>query len=137
MISLDINVLVRIVIRDDPEQTQAAVAMLHGQELWLAKTVLLELEWVLRFSYELDREKVREALRRIIGLRQLHVEDRLTVVRALEWYGDGMDFADALHLAASAATESFATFDRKLASIAAKLEVFPRVELVGRGSEAG
>ncbi|NJL28254.1 MAG: type II toxin-antitoxin system VapC family toxin [Thermoanaerobaculia bacterium] len=133
MIALDTNVLVRIVTRDDPEQTQAALALLRGKELWLAKTVLLELEWVLRFSYELDREAVLGALRGIVGLRRLHVEDRQSVVLALEWYAGGMDFADALHLAASAATDGFATFDRKLAATAARLDVFPRVELVGGG----
>lgn len=33
-----------------------------------------------------------------------------------------MDFADAMHLAACAEDETFATFDRKLASTARKLK---------------
>jgi hypothetical protein len=32
---------------------------------------------------------------------------------ALQWYADGMDFGDALHLAASQACETFFSFDRK------------------------
>ncbi len=34
--------------------------------------------------------------------------------QALVWYGQGLDFADALHLASSARAEAFATFDRAL-----------------------
>jgi hypothetical protein len=32
----------------------------------------------------------------------------------LQWYTDGMDLADALHLAASQACGTFFSFDRKL-----------------------
>ena len=33
---------------------------------------------------------------------------------AFQWYADGMDFADALHLATSQRCEEFCTFDRNL-----------------------
>jgi predicted nucleic acid-binding protein len=41
-----------------------------------------------------------------------------------------MDFADALHLAGSAALEGIATFDRKFAAVAEKLDAAPAVVLV-------
>jgi hypothetical protein len=33
---------------------------------------------------------------------------------AVDWYKNGMDFADAIHLAQSQDAEAFATFDKKL-----------------------
>jgi len=39
-----------------------------------------------------------------------------------KWYQDGMDFADAMHLAFSEEAESFATFDEKLVRRARQIE---------------
>lgn len=41
---------------------------------------------------------------------------------ALDWYEQGMDFADALHLASSAKAVGFATFDEKLVKFARRLQ---------------
>jgi len=42
------------------------------------------------------------------------MEDPQTMIVAISWYGDGLDLADALHLASSRAAEKFATFDKSL-----------------------
>ncbi len=137
MIALDTNVLVRVVTRDDEEQLAAALAIMDSPSLYVAKTVLLELEWVLRYSYDLDRPTIAETLLKLLGLRRLRVEDRKAVVRAREGYAAGMDFADALHLASSGSATSFATFDRKLARKARETGTRPSVEWLGavRGFE--
>jgi predicted nucleic-acid-binding protein len=54
MIALDTNVIVRVVTRDDPQQVPAALAVMQSGDLWVSKTVLLETEWVLRYSYKLS-----------------------------------------------------------------------------------
>jgi predicted nucleic-acid-binding protein len=110
----DTNVLVRLVTRDDPEQAERAAELFRSGEIFVAKTVLLETEWVLRYSYGLDRQALHRTLRTLLGYPALVIEDRAAVLRALGWYGDGMDFADALHLASSAGADRFATFDRAL-----------------------
>lgn len=133
MISLDTNVLVRVVTADDPEQLAAALEVLRSGELWVCKTVLLETEWVLRYSYELSRETILDALRRLVGYRGLQVEDRGTVLQAFSLFEAGMDLADALHLVSSPRADRFATFDRTLAKCAAKAAQggFPPVQLLG------
>jgi predicted nucleic-acid-binding protein len=118
MISLDTNVLVRVVTADDPQQLQLALTVMQSEPLWVCKTVLLETEWVLRFTYKLSRQAVLTACRGILGYRALQVEQRGAVLQALSWYEKGMDFADALHLTSSAEAERFATFDRELAKVA-------------------
>lgn len=130
MIALDTNVVVRIVTRDDPEQADAAVAALENQRLWLAKTVLLETEWVLRYSYELTRDVVEQTFLQLLGLENLEVEDRARVLSAISAWGEGMDFADALHLASCKNADSFLTFDRGLAQVAGELNLAPPVELL-------
>lgn len=49
------------------------------------------------------------------GNHQAFVEDELAVAKALDWFKDGLDFADALHLASAGSAKQFATFDQKLA----------------------
>lgn len=132
MISLDTNVIVRIVTRDDPQQLAAASKVLQAERLWLCKTVLLETEWVLRYTYELSRESILTVFRRLLGYRRLRVEDRATVLQALRLYREGMDLADALHLASSLPADCFATFNRTLAKRAGELHegAVPPVELL-------
>ena len=131
MISLDTNVVVRILTRDDPRQAEKARDLVRRAErLWLAKTVLLETEWVLRYCYDLSREVILLAFWKLLGYRPLEVEDLGAVRQALEWYVAGFDFADALHLASSPEGGGFATFDRTLAKVARRLEERLPVELL-------
>ena len=100
MIAVDTNVLVRCLTLDDPTQVPAARALLgHGNGVFVAKTVLLELEWVLRAAYKLPRTTIHLALERLLGLPNLSAEDPDQLRQALDGYSGGLDFADALHLA--------------------------------------
>jgi predicted nucleic acid-binding protein len=45
--------------------------------------------------------------------------------KAIEWFRRGMDLADALHLASSAHTESFLTFDVAMRRRASALDATP------------
>lgn len=130
MTALDTNVLVRVVTADDPEQLAAALEVMRSGPLFVPKTVILELEWVLRYCYTMTPEAVLEALRKVLGYRGLEVESRGTVLRALEWCAQGLDFADALHVAGSAAADRFVTFDRTLAENAQAEGTAPAVELL-------
>ena len=114
MIAIDTNVLVRLLTGDDPDQTKRAASLFESNDILIPKTVLLETEWVLRYSYELSAEVVLSAFRKTLGLSQVVMEDEPAVIAALASYEDGMDFADALHLASASKAESFATFDARL-----------------------
>jgi predicted nucleic-acid-binding protein len=130
MIAIDTNVIVRLLTMDDPEQLKVATAAIRGQKLFLCKTVLLESEWVLRFTYRFPREAIVVGFRKFLGYENLRIEDQGVVLRSLSWYSQGMDFADALHLASCADAERFLTFDRPLAQAAKALTTVPEVELL-------
>lgn len=130
MIALDTNVIVRLVTADDPGQLEAARAVFEAGDLWICKTVFLETEWVLRYTYKLKQPAIREVFRKLLGYPQLQVEDRSAVLRALTLYDQGFDFGDALHLTSSGDADRFATFDQPFAKKASGLEEGPVVVLL-------
>ena len=126
IVALDTNLIVRILTNDDPEQAQIAANLLQSysdtpHRVFIPKTVLLEVEWVMRFTYKLDRVVIDRAFRHLLGLPNLFVEDDASVKQAMSWYEEGLDFADALHLASSSIADRFATFDLALQKRARQL----------------
>ncbi|HBG04779.1 MAG: twitching motility protein PilT [Geobacteraceae bacterium GWC2_58_44] len=132
MIAVDTNILVRYLVKDDPNQAVLATNFLADNRCFVLKSVLLELVWVLSSSagYNLPRETVHERLLHMLGLSCIETEEPANVAQALTWYVKGMDFADALHLSGSVELSGFATFDRKFASTADKLDAVPSVTLL-------
>jgi predicted nucleic acid-binding protein len=114
MVAIDANVLVRFLTGDHPEQSARARALFEREEIFVATTVLLETEWVLRSAYGFGREAVVGALRAVAGLPRVRVEDPGRLAEALDRAAAGFDFADALHLATPQAAQGFATFDTRL-----------------------
>ena len=121
MLSVDTNVIVRYLVRDDLTQATRVDNLLLNNPVWVPKTVLVETECVLRGSYLLDRDRIAPLLRALAGIPNIHLEAEFDVSLALDWFAEGMDFADALHLASSSRATQFVTFDRRLAAKAAKL----------------
>jgi predicted nucleic-acid-binding protein len=131
---LDTNVLARYYVDDQgdaPAQRQriAARAVIEsGQPLAVAKTVLLELEWLLRGYYALPSTDVVRVLRHLLGLTHVRIEDRGAVETAVALVERGLAFADALHHASYRDCDAVASFgDKGFARHAAKLGLAPRV----------
>ena len=114
MLAVDTNVLIRLLTADDPQQTKAAKRIFEEGPVWIAKTVLLEAAWVLRRTYAFGDRAVQSALTKLLGLRNVHVEDEASVFTALQLMGQGIDFADAFHLASCPSGARFVSFDRAL-----------------------
>ena len=111
MVVVDTNILVRFAVNDDPRQVAQARRTIGSQDIWIGVTVLLELEWVLRSRYAYERTEVLSFLRQLLTTAGVEVEDEAQVATALDWYADGADFADALHLARSQLRGVMLTFD--------------------------
>jgi predicted nucleic-acid-binding protein len=120
MTAVDTNVVIRLLTDDDARQGTAAKALFASGNVWIAKTVFLESEWVLRKLYGFDEGEIREAFRRLVGLRNVQAEDEAAVVAALALGENGVEFADALHLSSRPAGAVFRSFDRTLARRAKK-----------------
>lgn len=118
MIGLDTNVLARYFVEEaDADaatagQRQAARHLIEsGQELFLPKTVALELEWVLRGYYGFAVESVLQVFEQLLHHPCLSVEARPDLEQALAGLRSGLDFADALHHASCRDCEVIASFD--------------------------
>jgi len=114
VVAVDTNVVVRLLTLDDQDQAARAERLFASNRIFLPQTVLLETEWVLRRLYGFERQRVIDALRNLIALENLQAENEQTARLALDWADEGLDFADALHLASSRKVGHFATFDAKL-----------------------
>lgn len=126
MLAVDTNLIVSYLTGDHPKQSARARALINGQAVFVAVTVILETEWVLRSAYEYRTSDIARALRAFAGLPTVTVEDGALVAAALDLAEKGVDFADALHLGRSTHCESFVTFDRKFVK-AAKVAGYPSV----------
>ena len=90
-------------------------------------TVLLELEWVLRSRYGLDKPAMLLAMSALLETQELDIQAEAALERALHLYRQGRaEFAHCLHtgLCAAAGHAPLLTFD----ALAARL---PQVELIG------
>lgn len=118
MIGLDTNVLARYYVAssDEPSQKQSVAArklLESGKPLFVSKSVVLELEWVLRGYYKSPPEDVLIVLAHLLAMPHVEVEDRVAVELATAALRDGFDFADALHHASARHCTGMATFDDK------------------------
>lgn len=124
MIGIDTNLLVRLFTNDDTTQARYAEKLIGNNEVFIAKTVLLETEWVLRYSYELSSDVIHKAFESLLGLPRVTVEDPACVIKVMQWYSQGFDFADAMHLASSSQiADKFATLDKTLIKRAKKINI--------------
>lgn len=137
MIGLDTNVLARYYIDDDADaqaqhQRLAARALIEsGRPLMVSKSVVLELEWVMRGYYRFAPSDVAAVMQHLLGQPHITVEDREAVERAVSNCNAGIDFADALHHASYKSCASVATFDdRKFARRAKKMGLTPAVVVI-------
>ncbi len=128
MIGIDTNLLVRLLTNDDKHQAKYAAKLIEDNLIFIPKTVLLETEWVLRYTYDLNSNIIFSAFKKLINLKSITIEDPACILQALQWYEQGFDFADALHLAACQKLEKFATLDKhfikKATKFASHLKVF-------------
>ncbi len=123
MLGIDTNVLVRLLVDDDPAQAERARRLIErcaetGEEAYISLLVLLETEWVLRSRYGFGKTQVRMAMDALFETREIRIEDESAVETALFHSDDGAAaFADCLVAACHHARgcRATATFDARAA----------------------
>ncbi|MFN6561735.1 MAG: type II toxin-antitoxin system VapC family toxin [Nostoc sp. ChiSLP01] len=113
MIAVDTNIIVRFLTQDDELQFQKSREIFQSQNIFIADTVILETEWVLRFAYKFKPGEICDALRSLFGLPNIYLTNPSLIIQVIQWYENGLDFADAFHLALSQQCSEFYTFDEK------------------------
>jgi predicted nucleic-acid-binding protein len=119
MIAVDTNVVIRFLVDDHPSEGKIACRFFEGHRVHIVESVLLESEWVLRAVYDFSREEISKAFRALLRLPNVTVDDRTVVFQVMDWFDEGFDFADALHVVRSVELE-LKTFDKKFIKKAQK-----------------
>ena len=124
MIALDTNVLIRYLTRDNPEQAEAARALLQGLTTngpgFICREVVIEVVWVLEKSYRFRRERISNIVVELVATDTLVIEDDNDVAQAAAAYREGSaDFSDLMILAAAnrVGAQPLYTFDRRFARL--------------------
>jgi predicted nucleic-acid-binding protein len=128
MIALDTNMLVRALVADHPDQVAVVRQLIAGDTVFVPRTVLLETEWVLRARYKRTPAELLPFFRALLETDDTVVEAAEEVSNAIDWYAQGADFADALHLAACG-TAVMHTFDRNFCAAARAAGIAPEVRI--------
>ena len=121
MVAFDTNVVVRILVGDDPAQTRKAerafVEHARGDGVFVSLLVMAEVAWVLSVAYEWDRATIHDRLSRLVRTRGVVLEELELIESALEGYRlDKAELPDYFILGkAQAASAELLTFDRRLA----------------------
>ncbi|TLZ33740.1 MAG: type II toxin-antitoxin system VapC family toxin [Gammaproteobacteria bacterium] len=121
MRAVDTNVIVRIVVRDEPGQVRAAERFAAGGA-WVSHVVLAEATWVLDAIYQRTAQQIAAAIDRLLNHKDFTVQDSDVVVAALEQFKERptLGFSDCLvlEIARKAGHLPLGTFDRNLAKLA-------------------
>jgi len=125
MIGIDTNVLVRVVVADDPKQAAVARDFIRDRCTpddpgFVSNIVLAELAWILAQGYGYSRIEIADTIERIMETVQLQAESPADAASALADFRAGTtDFADCLigHINHTAECSHTVTFDRKAAKL--------------------
>lgn len=95
-VTVDMNVLVRALVRDDPAQARAADKVLkQASVIAVGMPCLCELVWVLRRVYGFSMAEIATAIRALLEVGTVAV-NRQAVEAGLSLLEDGGDFADGV-----------------------------------------
>ena len=120
MRAVDTNLLVRLIVRDDPKQVDAAEAFIAGGA-WVPQLVLAETIWVLDAVHERSAAQLAGAIEMLLNHAHLSVQDADVVGRALSQFRlrPALGFSDCLvlEIARKAGHLPLGTFDRGLSRL--------------------
>ena len=120
MRAVDTNLLVRLVVRDDADQANAAEAFV-SKGAWVSHLVLAETLWVLDAVYNRSPAQIASAVERLLNHKELTLQDTDAVALALDHFRSrpSLGFSDCLvlEIARKAGHLPLGTFDRNLARL--------------------
>jgi len=120
MHAVDTNLLVRLVVRDDADQVNAAEAFVE-KGAWVSHLVLAETLWVLDAVYARSPAQIANAVDRMLNHKELTLQDAEVVALALDHFRSrpSLGFSDCLvlEIARKAGHLPLGTFDRNLARL--------------------
>lgn len=127
MRAVDTDVVVRLIVRDNPEQVRAAEAFI-AKGAWVSHLVLAETLWVLDAVYVRSAEQLATAVEMLLNHKELTLQDADVVIAALDLFRarPAVSFSDylLLEIARKAGHLPLGTFDKALAKHSGAEQVY-------------
>jgi predicted nucleic-acid-binding protein len=121
MKAIDTNLVIRLLLDDDPVQSGAVKAMLASGDVVISPTVLLETLWVLESRYGASDDVLLDTVAALARLSSVAIGRPKQAAEFFRLWRGGLDPQDAAHLAFVDDVDAFVTFDRALVKRAKEL----------------
>ena len=123
MVGLDTNVVLRLLLSDDPAQKMRAAKFIQQAKkldtrIIITLAVVLEMEWVLRSSAKMDKTQVLNVFNLLLESYDIEIDNEKVLEQVLHVYENAAsDFAECLFLAQyqRMGCSTMLTFDAKAA----------------------
>lgn len=126
MIGLDTNVVLRLLLNDDPAQKMRAAKLIQQAKKLDTRTIItlavvLEMEWVLRSRAKMSKTQTLIVFDLLLESYDIEIDNEKALEQALHIYANtAADFAECLFLAQyqRMGCDTMLTFDAKAARMA-------------------
>ena len=116
MIIVDTNIILRYLLQDNEELSQKAIDIIDNNEIFIPTEVIVEASYVLRKVYNVEKEKIYEAIKLLLNMEDVKFQNKETIEVAFKIYSEkNFDIVDCM-LFAYDRNEKYdiKTFDKKL-----------------------
>ena len=95
---VDTNIFLEVFVRDGAKAIKCLKFLENEKNLWTSVLVLSEVEWVMRDAYGANREVICERLDETLSMRNIKVEQKKTLQKAVLLYGSSKaDWVDCVN----------------------------------------
>lgn len=110
-LAVDTNIVARALTNDGSNQSQKASECFRDNEIFIADTVMLETERLLRSRLKVSRPQIQQLFSVLLSWPNVQFADRERIVGSVVAHAKGVDFADALHVLTSRGCDAMLTYD--------------------------
>ena len=116
MIIVDTNIILRYLLQDSEELSKKAIEIIDNNEIFIPTEVIVEASYVLKKVYNVENEKVNEAIKLLLDMEDIKFENKETIALAFKTYSEkNLDIVDCMLFAYNKIENyDIKTFDKKL-----------------------
>lgn len=116
MIIVDTNIILRYLLQDSEELSKKAIEIIDNNEIFIPTEVIVEASYVLKKVYNVENEKINEAIKLLLDMEDIKFENKETIALAFKTYSEkNLDIVDCMLFAYNKIENyDIKTFDKKL-----------------------
>ncbi len=95
---VDTNIFIEVFARSGTKSQKSIKLLKDSLNLCTSSLVVSEIEWVLRYAYDMKREKIIKYIKRILS-SNIEVDNKKLLVNAVHFYeANNVDWTDCLNM---------------------------------------